>query len=105
MITGAGREALTGWVAQSLEDPASAEEFPVAVSFMYVLGPDRVGETLRARAHALSESITVDEAALAGAERGGVAPIFLSEHRYQLALRRAERDWVSRSPRQSEPAP
>jgi DNA-binding PadR family transcriptional regulator len=94
VITGAGREALTGWVAQSLEDPASAEEFPVAVSFMYVLGPDRVGETLRARAHALSESITVDEAALAGAERGGVAPIFLSEHRYQLALRRAERDWV-----------
>ena len=95
VITDAGHEALTGWVAESLEDPARADEFPAALSFMYALGPDRVTEILRARAHALSESIAAAEAALADAERGGVPPIFLSEHRYQLTLRRAERDWIA----------
>jgi DNA-binding PadR family transcriptional regulator len=94
VITDAGREALTSWVTESLKDPARADEFPAALSFMYALGPDRVTEILRARAHALSESITAAEAALADAERGGVPPIFLSEHRYQLMLRRAERDWI-----------
>lgn len=94
VITDAGREALTGWVAESLEDPARADEFPAALSFMYALGPDRVTEILRTRAEAVSESITAAEAALAQAERSGVPPIFLSEHRYQLALRRAERDWI-----------
>jgi DNA-binding PadR family transcriptional regulator len=94
VITDAGREALTGWVAESLEDPARADEFPAALSFMYALGPDRVTEILRTRAEAVSESITAAEAALAQAERSGVPPIFLSEHRYQLALRRADRDWI-----------
>jgi DNA-binding PadR family transcriptional regulator len=95
VITDAGREALTGWVAESLEDPARADEFPAALSFMYALGPGRVTEILRTRADAVSESITAAEAALAQAERSGVPPIFLSEHRYQLALRRAERDWIA----------
>jgi DNA-binding PadR family transcriptional regulator len=94
VITDAGREALTGWVAESLEDPARADEFPAALSFMYALGPDRVTEILRTRAEAVSESITAAEAALTQAERSGVPPIFLSEHRYQLALRRADRDWI-----------
>ena len=94
VITGAGRDALTGWVGESLRDPAHADEFPAALSFMYALGPDRVTEILWARAHALGESIAAAEAALADAESGGVPPIFLSEHRYQLALRRAERDWI-----------
>jgi DNA-binding PadR family transcriptional regulator len=95
VITGAGRDALTGWVAESLRDPARADEFPAALSFMYALGPDRVTEILRARSHALGESIAAAEAALAEAEGDGVPSIFLSEHRYQLALRRAERDWIA----------
>jgi DNA-binding PadR family transcriptional regulator len=94
-ITDAGRGALIGWVTESLGDPARADEFPAALAFMYALGPDRVATVLRARAHQLSESITADEAALAAAEAGGVPPIFLSEHRYQVALRRAERDWIA----------
>ena len=95
VITGAGRDALTGWVAESLRDPARADEFPAALSFMYALGPDRVTEILRAPSQALGESIAAAEAALAGAEGDGVPPIFLSEHRYQLALHRAERDWIA----------
>lgn len=94
LLTEAGREALLGWVTESLADLDRGEEFPAALSFMYALGRDRVTEILQARAVALAASIAEDEAALAEAEAGGVPPIFLSEHRYQVALRRAEHAWI-----------
>jgi DNA-binding PadR family transcriptional regulator len=93
-ITEAGREALAGWVAGSLADLSRGDEFPAALSFMYALGRDRVVEILRARAAALAASLDADETALARAEAGGTPPVFLSEHRYQLALRRAEHAWL-----------
>jgi DNA-binding PadR family transcriptional regulator len=95
LITAAGREALTDWVAESLADLSRSEEFPAALSFMYMLGRDRVVEILRTRTAELAASLEIDEAALAQAESAGTAPIFLSEHRYQLALRRAQRDWLA----------
>src|ERR1022692_239218 len=73
LITEAGRTALADWVTESLADLSRADEFPAALSFMYALGRDRVAGILRARAS---------------------PPIFLSEHRYQLALRRAEHTWL-----------
>jgi DNA-binding PadR family transcriptional regulator len=93
-ITAAGRTALVDWVTESLADPGRADEFPAALSFMYALGRDRVTEILQARAAALAASVGADEAAVADAEAGGVPPVFLSEHRYQLALRRAEHTWL-----------
>jgi DNA-binding PadR family transcriptional regulator len=93
-VTGAGRAALTGWVTESLADPGRGDEFPAALSFMYSLGRDRVVELLRERAAALAASIGADQAALAEAEAGGIPPVFLSEHRYQLALRQAEHAWL-----------
>lgn len=93
-ITDAGRAALVGWVAESLADPGRGDEFPAALSFMYPLGRDRVVEILQSRAAALSASLDADETALAQAEAGGIAPVFLSEHRYQLAIRRAEHTWL-----------
>ena len=94
-ITEAGRRALTGWVTESLTDLSRSDEFPAALSFMYALGRDRVVPLLRERAAALHQSLDADEAALATAEAGGVPPIFLSEHRYQLALRHAEHNWLT----------
>jgi DNA-binding PadR family transcriptional regulator len=93
-ITPAGSEALTSWVSESLADLGRAEEFPAALSFMFALGRDRVLARLRARAAALAASLEADEAALAAAEAGGTPPIFLAEHRYQLALRHAEHTWL-----------
>ncbi len=93
-ITGAGREALADWVAESLADPGRGDEFPAALSFMYALGRDRVVDLLQARAAALAASLDADETALAQAEAGGTPPVFLSEHRYQFALRRAEHAWL-----------
>jgi DNA-binding PadR family transcriptional regulator len=94
-ITGAGREALAEWVADTLSDAGRSDGFPAALSFMYALGPGRVTDLLAVRAQALGASIAAGEAALAEAEREGVPPIFLSEQRYQLALRRAEHDWIA----------
>ena len=94
VITQDGRRALADWVADSLADLSRADEFPAALSFMYTLGQDRVVEILRARAAALAASLDADEAALAQAEAGGTPPVFLSEHRYQLALGRAGQAWL-----------
>ena len=93
-ITGAGLAALTGWVTESLADPSRGEEFPAALSFMYSLGRDRVVQILQERAAALAASIDADHGKLAEAEAGGIAPVFLAEHHYQLALRRAEHAWL-----------
>ena len=93
-ITEAGHAALAGWVAESLADPSRGEEFPAALSFMYSLGRDRVVAILRLRTAALAASIDADQGELAAAEADGISPVFLSEHHYQLALRRAEHDWL-----------
>jgi DNA-binding PadR family transcriptional regulator len=93
-LTAAGREALTAWVTESLSDPGRGEEFPAALSFMYSLGRDRVVEIIGQRASAVAAQLALDQAALAAAETAGVPPVFLSEHRYQVALRHAEQAWL-----------
>jgi hypothetical protein len=93
-ITNAGREALAMWVTNALGDPERAEEFSVALSFMFVLERYQVIELLSARAGLLSTSIQADTSSLTAAESEGVPPIFLSEHRYQLTLRQAQLTWV-----------
>lgn len=94
-ITAAGRSTLTDWVAESLADIEAPEEFPAALSFMYTLGREQVVQLIATRLAALGASIDADEAALAETESDGVEPIFLSEHRYQLALRHAEHSWLA----------
>jgi DNA-binding PadR family transcriptional regulator len=93
-ITEAGRVTLVGWVTGSLADLSRGDEFPAALSFMYSLGRDRVMGILRQRAAALAASVDADQAALTEAEAGGIPPVFLSEHHYHLALRRAEQTWL-----------
>jgi len=94
-ITTAGRESLTSWVETTLADDADADGLPAALSFMYSLGRDRVVALLTGRADRLTVALSADEDELARSSQHGAAPIFLSEHRYLLARRRAERDWVS----------
>jgi DNA-binding PadR family transcriptional regulator len=94
VITTTGRDALEEWVALALADPGHGEEFPAALSFIHTLGRDRAVELLEGRAAALARAAEADQTTLAQAERDGVVPIFLSEHRYQLALRRAEYAWL-----------
>jgi len=93
-ITDAGRWALTQWVTDALGDPERFDEFAAALSFMFVLGRDHVIELLVARSGVLSTAIESDTSALAAAESEGIPSIFLSEHRYQLALRQTQLTWI-----------
>ncbi|MFT4135725.1 PadR family transcriptional regulator [Microbacterium sp.] len=92
-ITPAGLEALLSWIEHTLADDADPDGLPAALSFMYSLGRDRAVTVLRAREQRMTEAIDADERALTCAV--SVNPIFVSEHRYQLARRRAERDWLA----------
>lgn len=91
-ITPAGLEALRSWIEHTLADDTDPDGLPAALSFMYPLGRDRVVTVLRAREQRMIEAIDADEHELAHATPAN--PIFVSEHRYQLARRRAERDWL-----------
>jgi DNA-binding PadR family transcriptional regulator len=94
-ITPAGRETLTIWVEKALADDVDADGLPAALSFMYSLGRDRVVALLAGRADRLTAALDADENELTRSTHGGATPIFLSEHRFLLARRRAERDWIT----------
>ncbi|WP_139209878.1 PadR family transcriptional regulator [Microlunatus flavus] len=94
-ITARGRAELAVWLEDALAADADADGLPAALSFMYPLGRDRVLELLTLRSSRLAATIDADESALAAAEADVENPIFLSEHHFQLARRRAERDWLT----------
>jgi DNA-binding PadR family transcriptional regulator len=94
-ITVAGQESLVSWVEATLADDTDADGLPAGLAFMYSIGRDRVIAILRGRAGRLSAALNGDEAELARSADSGAAPIFLSEHHYLLARRRAELDWVA----------
>ncbi len=95
VITPAGHESLTSWVQAALADDADPDGLPAALAFMYSVGRDRVVLLLRGRADRLAAALDADETELARSAESGTAPIFLSEHRYLLARRRAELDWIT----------
>jgi DNA-binding PadR family transcriptional regulator len=94
-ITTAGLNALTDWVQETLADDTDPDSLPAALSFMYPLGRERVIGLLDARMARISAALDADENNLLRAQAEATNPIFLSEHHYQLARRRAERDWLA----------
>ena len=94
-IAPAGLQELTAWVSHALIDHTDADGLPAGLAFMYPLGRDRVSGLLEIRKDRLIADLEADENALSLAQAQGMNPIFLSEHHYQLARRRAERDWLT----------
>ena len=94
-ITPAGLQELTAWVSHTLTDHGDADGLPAGLAFMYPLGRDRVTALLEIRKNRLVADLEADEHDLSLARSQGTNPIFLSEHDYQLARRRAERDWLT----------
>jgi DNA-binding PadR family transcriptional regulator len=92
-ITPAGRDELRDWVDRTLADDSDPDALPSALSFMYSLGRDRVLDTLRAREKRMTEALEAATTELAHSAPDN--PIFISEYQYQLARRRAERDWLT----------
>ena len=93
-LTPDGRDELRAWIDRTLADDTDPDGLPAALSFMYSLGRDRAIDTLRAREQRMTESLEAVEAELRQAAHDN--PIFVSEHQYQLARRRAELNWLTR---------
>ncbi|HWD05070.1 MAG TPA: PadR family transcriptional regulator [Amycolatopsis sp.] len=93
-LTDAGRAELEDWVAELLgELDLEPTKFRAGLSIMAALGPDEVVALLATRLTALEEVIAQRTAAL-DAMRGQVPRLFLVESEYEVALLRAEAEWV-----------
>ena len=90
-ITADGRDEVHRWVAGRLPAPAREfPEFPVALAFLSILGPEKVRELLAARAAAQAAKLaTIEEQAPPGLPR-----LFLIEDEYRAAMLRAEVGWL-----------
>lgn len=94
-ITEAGREELRDWLRELLGTPERQyPPFATALADCAVLSPDEVSDLLRQRLATLEADNASVEAALAGMVTDGLPRIFLIEGEYQLAMRKAEANWV-----------
>ena len=93
-ITDAGREELKDWLRKLLSEPEREyTRFEAALGECAVLPPNELVGLLQRRLDALDAAIAQHAAGLAG--WGSQIPrLFLIESEYQLALRRAETEWV-----------
>ncbi|QRP45941.1 PadR family transcriptional regulator [Amycolatopsis sp. FDAARGOS 1241] len=93
-LTEAGRAELEDWVAELLGEPdLEPTKFRAGLSIMASLGPDEVVALLATRLAALDERIAQRSVALEAAQ-AQVPRLFLVEGEYELALLRAEAEWV-----------
>src|SRR6516225_12465778 len=93
-ITDEGRAELKDWLRELLSEPEREyTRFEAALGEGSILGPDEMVSLLRQRLDALDKSNAEHQAGLAmwGAQ---LPRLFLIESEYQLALRRAEAEWV-----------
>lgn len=92
-ITDAGRDELADWVRELIGVPERERpRFEAGLSVLGALGPDEVAALLRGRLDAMERELAADRAALEGEKE--VPRLFLLEAEYDLAMRRAEADWV-----------
>jgi len=94
-ITEAGRDEITGWLAELLTQPVNEyPQFGGALAFVAALDKDEVTRLLKMR-------IALLDARIAGAEKQlknflgmGLPRLFLVEGEYAVAMQRAELEWV-----------
>src|SRR5207245_9403936 len=94
-ITEAGRDEITGWLAELLAQPVSEyPQFGGALAFVAALDKDEVTRLLKMR-------IALLDAQIAGAEKQlknflvmGLPRLFLVEGEYAVAMKHAELEWV-----------
>ncbi|MEU8123980.1 PadR family transcriptional regulator [Spirillospora sp. NPDC049024] len=92
-ITDAGRDELADWVRELIGVPERERpRFEAGLSVLGALGPDEAAALLRRRLGAMEREIAEDRAVLEAAKE--VPRLFLIEAEYDLAMRRAEAEWV-----------
>jgi DNA-binding PadR family transcriptional regulator len=94
-LTDAGRAELTDWMRELVATPEPEQpRFAAALSVLAILPPHEATSLLRERLTNLRAQLTADERAVAETARQ-LPRLFLLENEYDLALRRAEADWLA----------
>ena len=94
-ITEAGRDEITGWLAELLTQPVSEyPQFAAALAFMAALDKDEVARLLKTRIALLDGQIAGADKQLKNFLEMGLPRLFLVEGEYAVAMKRAELEWV-----------
>jgi DNA-binding PadR family transcriptional regulator len=94
-LTDAGHEAAIGWIADMIAVPRNEfPQFPAALSFVMLLGPDKTREVLEERAVALTAALKEIDADLAQVPPG-LPRVTLMDDEYRRAVTAAELAWVT----------
>jgi len=96
-ITEAGRDEITGWLAELLTQPVNEyPQFGGALAFVAALDKDEVTRLLKVRIALLDAQIAGAEKQLKNFLGMGLPRLFLVEGEYAVAMRRAELAWGRR---------
>ncbi|MFQ6397913.1 PadR family transcriptional regulator [Nocardia sp. KC 131] len=94
-ITDAGRAACATWLADMLGDPRNEyPEFPAALSFLMLLGPDAARAELERRAKSLRAKVAEMVTDAEQAATMELPRVVMLEDEYLLAITRAELGWL-----------
>ena len=96
-LTEAGREEWHRWLRELIEDPRHEyPQFVVALSLLAALPPDEAVGLLRTRAQRVARLRAETQAMVSQAVAGGLAPLFLVDEEYRVALLDAESAFLDR---------
>ncbi|MBS2532233.1 PadR family transcriptional regulator [Catenulispora sp. NF23] len=94
-LTDAGREAAQAWIDDIVRVPRPEyPEFPAALSFLMMLGPDAVLAALRERHDAVAKTLAAAKQGLADAQGYGLPKVTLLDDEYLVAVTEAELRWI-----------
>ncbi|MFB8002338.1 PadR family transcriptional regulator [Nocardia sp. NPDC056000] len=94
-ITDAGRAAFMTWLTEMVAQPRNEfPEFPAALSFLMLMGPERAQVELSNRAAAIRTRIAEIDSDAAQSAQFGLPRIVTLEDEYQRAVADAELRWL-----------
>uniref|UniRef100_UPI00059270ED PadR family transcriptional regulator n=1 Tax=Nocardia concava TaxID=257281 RepID=UPI00059270ED len=94
-ITDAGRTAFLAWIKEMVSTPRNEfPEFPAALSFLMLLGPDQARAELEQRANTLRANLDEIDTGMAQAQKFGLPRVTMLEDEYQRAVTAAELRWL-----------
>ncbi len=94
-LTEAGRDAARAWLADMIAVPRNEfPQFPAALSFVMLLGPEHMLAAMQERARAVNSRLAELDASLAQYS-GSLPRITLMDDEYERAITAAELDWLN----------
>lgn len=94
-ITDTGRASCTNWINDMVSTPRNEfPEFPAALSFLMLLGPEGARAELGKRAAAVRITLDEIDAGLAQVRQFGLPRVAVLEDEYQRAVTEAELRWL-----------